>query len=213
MKNNITDTYYIFSLDEPAMPGFCSFDKMYVGTEKALRKVAENMTKKGSYPNTVKALEDYFNGNTAAKHNIAYREQQVLIPVKTKAEIKHSFENYAWTHTNIWGFPYNMKCDTAEIHQIIFKHEDTYFRCIRAWFKNLCYEGFNNNWNMLDDGFWGNGSVLDVSYEQDGTQFTFNNLLFVEEAHYRTLKAAVADMNDISKIEFKRICDEIFADG
>ena len=30
----MSEKYYILRLDDPAKPGFCTFDKMYVGTEE-----------------------------------------------------------------------------------------------------------------------------------------------------------------------------------
>ncbi len=208
----MNDKYYIFYLDEPAMPGFCSFSKMYVGTKDLIFQVAANLTKRNSYPETVKAIYDYFNGNHNATHNIAYNERKVLTPIKILAEHNSTLPAHKWTHTNIWGFPYEMKCDSAKAHQIVFKHEKVVYRHLRVWFENLCYENTIGEWTPLDGGFWGNASILDVANNDNG--FIFNNLLFVEEQRYDTdLEAALADLQDTNKLEFKKICDEIFADG
>lgn len=210
----MSEQYYIFQLDDPATPGFCSFNKMYVGTEETLNIVASNLEKSGSYPETAKAIRDYFKGNHSAKHRIAYQTHNVLEPIKIESEHKKFVENMKWTHINIWGFPYEMKCDSALIHQIVFNYEGSTYRYIRAWLKNLCYESVSGNWSPLDDGFWGNDSILYVASVPDSTDFTFTNLLYVEESHYENdVPTAIKDMLDDEKIELKRICDEIFADG
>ena len=210
----MSEKYYILDLDDPATPGFCSFNKMYVGTEGTINMVANNLEKDGQYPETVQAIRNYFKGNHAAEHNIAYRNEKVLVPITIESEHKTSFTSKKWTHINIWGFPYEMKCDSALVHQIVFSHNGTTYRCVRAWFKNLCYESFGGNWNRLNGGFWGNASVLDVSEVPGSEDFTFNNLLYVEEEHYeKDVPSAVEDMLNEKKIEFKKICDEIFADG
>ena len=137
-----------------------------------------------------------------------------MIPITIESEHKTSFESKKWTHINIWGFPYEMKCESAIVHQIVFNHKGTTYRCVRAWLKNLCYESVGGNWNRLNGGFWGNDSVLDVFEVPGSNEFTFNNLLYVEEEHYKNdVPSAIEDMANDEKIEFKKICDEIFADG
>lgn len=209
----MSEKYYILRLDDPATPGFCTFDKMYVGTEETILQVASNLEKNDSYPETAAAIRSYLKGNHSAEHRIAYRNQKVLIPIKIEAEHKTSFENYKWTHINIWGFPHIMKCDSALLHQIIFKYEGKIHRCIRAWLKNLRYESYGGNWSPLRSGFWGNESILDVATMPNTDDFTFNNLLYVEEEHYEDFSTAFNDMLVDEKIELQRICDEIFADG
>lgn len=208
------EKYYVLHLDDPAAPSFCSFDKIYIGTEKTIKTVADNLEKNEHYLETVSAIRSYFNGNHSAAHNAAYRNLNVLIPVKIEAERKSAFNNKEWIHTNIWGFPYEMKCDSAIIHQIVFKYNGEIYRCIRAWLKNLCYEGYSGKWKILDGGFWGNSSILDVSNVSGQADFTFNNLLYVEEERYESdISSAINDIQLDEKIELSRICDEIFADG
>lgn len=208
------EKFYMLHLDDTAAPGFCSFDKIYIGTEKTIKAVADNLEKNKHYLETVSAIRSYFNGNHSAAHNVAYRNLKVLIPVKIEAERKSAFNNKEWTHTNIWGFPYEMKCDSAIIHQIVFKYNGEIYRCIRAWLKNLCYKDYSGNRKMLDGGFWGNSSILNVSNVSGQADFTFNNLLYVEEERYESdISSAINDMQLDEKIELGRICDEIFADG
>jgi len=210
MSNN----YYILQLDDPATPGFCSFNKMYVGTEDTIKLVANKLEEKKYYPETVEAIRSYFSGNHSAVHNVAYRTQKVLVPIKVQSEHKTSFGNKKWTHINIWGFPYEMKCDSAVFHQIAFEYKGQTFRFIRAWLKNLCYNSYDEVWSKLNGGFWGNESVLDVSEVHDTNDFVFNNLLYVEEECYDNgIQAAITDMLNDEKLNLKKICDEIFADG
>ena len=114
----MSEKYYVLMLTDPATPGFCSFNKMYVGTEETINTVANNLEKAGHYPETVSALRNYFKGNHSAEHSVAYQRQKILVPVKIESERKISFDSKKWTHINIWGFPYEMKCDSAIIHQV-----------------------------------------------------------------------------------------------
>ena len=211
----MSEKYYIFKLDEPGAPSFCSFDKIYVGTEKTIKQVARNLKKTKRYPETVKAIRDYFNGNHEAEHQGAYVNEKVLVPVEIISEHENSLENKKWTHLNIWRFPYEMKCDSVRVHQIVFKNEGRIYRCARAWLKNLSFKGVSENWNKLDGGFWGNDFVLDIIKEKESDDFTFNNLLYIVEEVYdnKKFKTVIKDMLNDSKVELKYICDEIFGDG
>lgn len=210
----MNNEYYILHLYEPACPAFCSFDKLYVGSKAEILMVADNLEKSSDYENTAKAIRSYFSGDKSAMHNVAYHNQKILVPITVDAEYEHTFSNKEWTHTNIWGFPYNMKCDSGKAHQIVFTYNSRVYRCVRAWFKNLCYESISGAWNMLDGGFWGNAAIIDIIRTDGQSDFTFNNLLYVEEEVYdEGSTTATDDIRFEEKIEFQKICDEIFADG
>ncbi len=63
---------YVIHLWEPAAPAFCSFSKPYVGNKLDLLKVASSMQNADPQSETAKAIQEYFNGNHKATHNIAF---------------------------------------------------------------------------------------------------------------------------------------------
>ena len=119
----MTDRYYALHLWDPATPGFCSCSKVYFGTEEELKTVVARMKKAEEYIETQEAILDYFRGNHAATHNIAYQVIPVLEPVLYKSEMKSQVGKTIKDHLNCWGCPYKMKYDSGLIHQIIIKHE------------------------------------------------------------------------------------------
>lgn len=206
------DKYYALKLWDPATPGFCSFSKLYIGTEEEIKTVVARMKAAEVYEETQKAILDYFRGNYAATHNIAYQVIPVLEPVLYKSEMKTQVEEAIKEHLNCWGCPYNMKYDSGLVHQIVIKHDGKYHRCIRAWLKNLCHETTVGEWDELTDGFWGNGFLLDVTGNKK-TDFTFNNLLYVIEESYDKMSDAIDSLGKPDLFKFKAIYDEVFADG
>ncbi len=72
IKIRIKNQQYVIHLWEPAAPAFCSFSKIYVGNKLDLLKVASNMQKADPQSETAKAIQEYFNGNHKATHNIAF---------------------------------------------------------------------------------------------------------------------------------------------
>ena len=51
--------YYILRLWDCATPSFCSFDKIYVGTEADIRKAIASMKRAGVNDETVTAVSHY----------------------------------------------------------------------------------------------------------------------------------------------------------
>lgn len=205
-----SEQYYALQLWDASVPGFCSLDKMYIGTEDDIKAVAKMMAAKERYPDTVKAISDYFEGKTEATHSIAFQEIPILKPVLLKAQRSFTMGKKEWEHLNTWQWPYNMRFDGAELSQIIIKYEKQYYRCLRAKIKNLQYESVNGRYDRLDSHFWGNGFVFEIKH--DGVDFTIENLLYVGEIAYAKFKDAKADFES-DNIKFEGICDEIFGDG
>lgn len=209
----MNEKYYVLYLDDPATPSFCSFDKLYVGTEADIKKVADNLAKNNSYPKTAEAIYSYFKGNHSAEHSIAYQTRVVLQEVDVEARNTIKLADKRWTHDNAWGFPYYMKCESVRAYQIVFRFNDKVYRCVKAKFKNLEYKIMYENWHKLSGWCWGNAAVLEVNKNSDTEDAMLGNILYVEEEQYEDVAEAIKDMRNKKKLEFKRICDEIFGDG
>lgn len=212
MKNNVMEKdYYALVLFDPATPSFCSFDKLYIGQEQDMMKVADNLERKNEYPETAKAICDYFAGNKNAVHHMVYRERPVLTPVFVIEKSQMRISSHQWEHTNVWGFPYLMRFASADVSQIIISHNSLYYRCIRAVFTDLQYEGMTGKWTALGDLIFGNDCVLDVR-SKTGKTF-FENILYVVEDFSIDKNDLSAKMSDQKKIIYKGIIDEVIGDG
>lgn len=207
----MSEQYYALFLDDPATPSFCSFDKLYVGTRSELDIVIAAMKQDERYTATVAAYEAYWT-DSDVKHYVAFREVPILTPVQRICSSELVLSEKEWDHINVWGFPYKMRFDRAEVKQLLIEHESKYHRLLRATFTNLCYENTIGKWAPVIDHFWGHGGLLDVQESPDGS-FSLNSLLYMEQDRFE--KASEADdlMLDPDKVFFDRICDEIFGDG
>ena len=208
----MTEKYYVLKLRDYAAPAFVSFDKMYVGTEMEIRTVIEAIKETVKNSETIEAVERYFSGDKTATHNIISTDIPVLEPCSFVASSLLSLGEYSWEHSNIWGFPYFMKCDSAEIKQIIVKYKQKYYRCVRAWFKNLCYKSIEEKWDLLGDFILGPDYLFDV-IDKTGEPRIMNNLLYVIEEVYSDLDEAEDKILSEESLVFDAICDDIFADG
>lgn len=70
-----SNQYYILRLWDCATPSFCSFDKVYVGTEADIRKAIVSMKRAGVNEETVAAVSHYLSGDKTATHNISIYEK------------------------------------------------------------------------------------------------------------------------------------------
>lgn len=201
--------HYVINLWEPAAPAFCSFSKPYVGNKKDLLKVAAKMQNADPQSETAKAIQEYFNGNHGATHNIAYREVPILTPVRVLACSTMRLPDRTWEHINAWGYPYKMKFDSADVSQIIIRFEGKYHRFIKARFAGFCHEGIKGDWQSVGFMLFGNAEVIEANDEMN----TFENLLYVKEDTAKNKQMLKAELDDPRNIVFDRICDEIFGDG
>lgn len=206
------EQYYALYLDDPATPSYCSFDKLYVGTKEELDVVISVMRQDERYNTTVAACEAYWKQDGGATHYVAFREVPILTPVRRICSSQLEFGTSEWEHINVWGFPYKMRFDHANVKQLLIEHEKQYYRLLRAKFTNLCYESVIGTWVLAADGFWGHGCLLDVKHLPGGS-VTLESLLYMEQDHFENASDADDLMLDPSKVFFDRICDEIFADG
>jgi len=206
------EKYYILNLWDYGTPAYCSYSKMYIGTEAEIRTAIEAMKKEDKNSETVVAVERYLSGDKTSTHNIAYHEIPALEPCSLVASSSLSLGEYSWEHINVWGFPYIMKCDSAEVKQIIIKYKRRYYRCVRAWFNNLCYESVSGRWSPMGNFYLGPAYLFDV-VKAPGKPRIMNNLLYVVETEYDDLQKTDDEILSIEHLNFKGFCDDIFADG
>lgn len=212
MMNDEKNQYYALRLFEPALPGICSGDKTYYGTEDTLTALAEKMIAEDKYADTGRAILEYFGGNKEAKHIMLYTATPVLEPVIFKRSRVIQLKETVQEHINVWGFPYNFRFDEALIRQIVLKHENEYIRCIQVWLTNFAIELTENKWDKLTHHFWGNDVLLEVDFKDDGS-FKFSNLLYIEEERFQKMQDAFESMGKPELLKLKGIYDEVIADG
>lgn len=203
--------HYVFYLDDPATPSFCSFDKLYVGTQGTIAKGIERMRAENHYPHTVEAYDQFLAGDKEVTHYVAYAPCRLLTPVRVLHATTLELGPHSWEHLNTWECIYKMRFKHATVRQILIRHKNKYHRCIRAEITDLCYDA-TIDWQPLTSGFWGHDYLLEVQQLPDG-HFVFSNTLYVEEDQFATKEEAIALMSDPSKVVFDNICDEIFGDG
>ena len=210
--NEMSDTCYAISLDDPATPSYCSFPKLYFGNEKDMFLLAENLDANGNYAETAAGIRSYFAGNTSVTHWIADAEIPVLQPVDVLASSELQIGPRAWTHINIWDCPYEMRLDKATVSQLLLRYEGKYFRSIRAHFTGLCYHSFNDRWQPIGGFILGHPSVLSILPLPDGS-YAFGTVLYMTEDTADSPEDLQAKMNDPDAIIFDSICEEVFGDG
>ena len=113
---------------------------------------------------------------------------------------------------NLWGFPYKMKCDSAEISQILVRNNSKYYRCIRPTFTGLRYEAITGQWGPLGDFYLGPSYLFEV-IGTSGKVKIMSHLLYTVEETYDSLQDVSEQVFDAGHLNFKPFCDDIFGDG
>ncbi len=112
-----------------------------------------------------------------------------------------------WRYINIWGNSYEMKCDSAQVKQIIVKYEGKYLKCVKTSFKNLNVLSKEMEWKEVSSI---SESVIDV--KKQGEDIVTSNLLYTVEEIYDNLDDAKTDICNNERISFMSFCDELFGD-
>jgi len=209
----MSDQYYALYLDDYATPAFCSFDKLFIGTQSEILAVADRMGADIAYKETVAAIQNYFLGKKTVTHTIAYQTFPVLTPVESICSLEFTLNETIWNHQNVWDCTYIMKFDEAVVHQLLIQHQNKYYRLIRASMKNLCCDSETSfGWMPLNSRFWGHKCMMNVTTHNDGSYWV-SNLLYVIQDSFDSLDDANNYWRDPGKLIFDSICDEIFGDG
>lgn len=208
------EQYYCLMLDDYSAPSCTSFGKAYYGTLSQIKSFIEsleaNEKQRESHASLIEAFHEYEAGNTSVTHHVAYQKVPLLEPLKLIGTATHRMDNYRWDHTNVWGWPYHMRCDTVETQHFWFAAEGYYVRGLMAMFENLQYSGMRDEWIPLDDKFWGFPHIIE---ESDSLMY---NTLIVEEKRFTRRKDLKADKDQFATkrdVDFTQFCNDIFGDG
>lgn len=208
MSGKIKQLYYRIDLNNPAAPSFCSFSKPYFGTLADIAEVMDSMKGRGAYPDTIEAFARYLEGELDAEHYVCYNKTKLLHPVELIAMERLEVNEAEWEHTNTWEVIYRMRAAKISVTQAVFKDGDDYCRCIRPEFVHLQYNSPRREcWRDVGRNFWGNAGVLRTF----GDKCSLTP--FVEEQRALELSAVLSNLGDISKLDYAKVCDEIFGDG
>ena len=208
----LNDDYYAICLDAPGVPPFCSFPKQYIGSQEDLLKLSDNLDRDGAYPKTAAGIRSYFAGNTGVTHVIALAEIPVIKPVEVLDISELHLGERQWTHMNTWDCPYDMRFDSADVSQIIVRHEDKILRCIRARFNGLAYLAFAERWMPIGGTIFGHYSVLAIRALPNGG-YDFGTILYMCEDSAECPVELWTKMHEPDALIFDTIIEEVLGDG
>ena len=196
---------YHIELDDCATPSFVTFGKDYYGTMKNVEEFISKF-KDSERQDLVKAFNEYKQGNADVEISVGFWKNKMLEEVKVYGSKHISSGGYEWEHINIWGFPYDMKCDAIESSHYWIKNGKQLCRIIKVKFTNLQYKNTIGEYTKIGM-IWGFPHIIEFG--------TYNTLMVVEK-RFDTVKELKEDMksfNSVSDMDFTSFCNDIFADG
>lgn len=208
------EIYYRLELDDYAKPGFVSFSKYYFGTLNEIRmwlsaiEAEEDRSK--NFQSLFEAYEAFLGGQTDVTHFVAYNNVPFLRRATVLYQEELELHDYQWEHTNIWGFPYYMRCKSVNTTHLWLRCDRKYYRYVYARFLNLEYAVKSGFWHELDGGYWGFPEVLTV---RDGIT---RNRLAERESCFDSLTKLTSDWEAFKANpmpDFTEFCNDIFGDG
>ena len=145
MESKRPSFYYRLELDDYSAAAFTSFGKYYYGTLDEIRDFIDELCSNEDFGDRfvelILAFYAFEAGQHDVKHNVAYRDVPLLVPVRLLYKEKITLDNHAWEHLNTWRWPYNMRCEKVESEHLWFACGREYCRAAKAVFTNLQYAG------------------------------------------------------------------------
>lgn len=202
----MSEIVYHIELDDYATPAFVTFGKDYYGTMADVEEFISKFKDDDERQDLVKAFEEYKQGNSDIEISVGFWKHKMLEEVKVYGSKEITSGAYKWEHTNVWGFPYNMKCDALNSKHYWIKNGKQLCRVIKAKFTNLQLENAIGEYAEISM-IWGFPHII---------EFNMYNTLMVVEKRFDTVKELKEDMktfSSISDMDFTSFCNDIFADG
>ena len=201
----MSEKIYHIELDDCATPAFVTFGKDYYGTMNDVEEFISKF-KPGERQELVEAFREYKQGNFNVEIPVGFWKSKMLEEVKVYGKKQMSYGEYKWEHTNIWGFPYYMKCDALQSSHYWIKDGKKLCRIIKVKFTNLQYKNTIGEYKEIGM-IWGFPHII---------AFGRYNTLMVVEKQFETVKELKENMrlfNCVSDMDFNAFCNDIFADS
>ena len=158
-------------------------------------------------------FKEFCNGNTkvmsvAGFTNVRFAKRvQVLSERKIKIEQKEEYR-----YINAYGFPYDLRIETSNIHVILVKSGKKYVVVYRSTMRNPQYEdSFSENGWAEIDMLMGFPAMINI-VGKSGERELSNNLYVVDKVFDKTEEAEVY-FNNLERIDYKMFFEDVFGDG
>lgn len=213
MKSSGKKIIYGVNLNNHFSPSFCSSTKTYFGSLDEIKTFIEGLDKQ-NYQETQEALQRYLEGDTQAKHYIAYNQNRLIDKTEVLAEEEIELNKTSWKFINVWHWPQYMEIDRGTIRMVLLKHGNTYLRAIKASVCGLRTttrpDTPQKDWLELCGGFWGHPGILVVIVNDES--YIVQSTLYLKEKEYQTEQEALEKFRT-DPVSLDCMCEDVFGDG
>lgn len=202
--------YFLFELDDYALPGFASGSSLFLGTKSDFKNL---LRKSGAEQKRLKdTFKAFCDGKRTITHYVAYGEKRFAYRAKLLCRRKIKLGAYVYEHINIWGFPYNVKTDETELTVALIKFENRYYTYFRARVINPILLNEQEQCSLeLGYNCWGFPGMMKHSVEGDVR--SLYNALMVYDASFKHEKEAWDYFSSLKNVDMKYFYNEVFGDG
>lgn len=211
--------FYCLTLDDYAVPSFCSFEAWYFGTLPLITSLIEELKADEKYSKNhahlIEAFREYCNGNTKVTHNVAYQEMPLIEPVSVYTEIENTAGRNKVEHLNVWDCTYYMRWKKSESNHIWLRYKNCYLRCIKTQFYNLEFAviDIEENYEPIDCYM---GFPRQTVFGEAADEYTVENRLYVSEKVFDSEDELLQDIENFRNTPdpiYTEIFNGIFGNG
>ena len=201
--------FYRLELADYSAPPWNTTTKAYYGSMDDFRMFFDVLSvwnrSRGTCSNLIEAFRSYENGQMDTASS-----KPLLTPVNVLYWENAEHKDIMWSHKNVWGCDYTMKCSQVNTSHLWIEYDGHRERVLRAEFEQLCYKGFFGEWIPVGRRLWGFPCVL------AGDSMRFWNRLLELEFCFDSEENLQQNWRSFKKthdVNFGSFMDDIFGDG
>lgn len=196
--------FYRIEMGDPAVPMGCNTRKSYFGWLPDIYNAIRQMDADEVNLDTVRAFDEFMNGNSDVSHVVCGSEIALLTPMDMIAKERMTLLNHEWVYEDNFGFVRRLRADKIIVEQVLLRDTCHYFRCMRPHFVGLKMRG-------AEDEIWRKAFLSNdnLSMLMIGAG-TISLIPYVLEQETEIAADAMGAMWREEMLDFTAACSELF---
>lgn len=208
------DKFLQLTIDEYAIPAFCSAYKYMYGTLEDMTNFVNYLRGVKRATPLVEAFDKYVAGDKKVKYNVAYNPMQLMHDCLLLESKEGIIKDFNYEFENIWGFIYDFQADEVCFKRVKLQYRNKIVIAIKPSFKNLRIKGDIGFGDVkIKNDYWGFPGIYNYD---DVTDINETRIYLVEKVFDKKNSDEVERCNQLfenNEFCFDTCFEEIVADG
>lgn len=203
----MSEQFFAMQLEDHSLPEMLYFPKTYYGTLNQIGEfiahLAADPDTAVKYATTIRAYEDYRNGNLGAVHMIHGQPLRLLTPVNLVFETVILEQDVEWDFDN-GVHQFRVRADFVDLHQVLLQDGELYIRAVRPCYEGIQFENPIDGWTTMPACHYGFPHIYAVA-----PSWHYSRLYTTEQLEM-SAQPCLARMQDFCYVTHHEACNDLF---